>query len=272
VRPGRSLARIGSDDLVRLAGLAGEVEAGLFARNPDGARRYAGRLVCRALCQGPALHYLDDKTGVKDFDMWSFYARRGDGPFPDRWRERLITVPLRSAAVPVTRYRSPAAGWICPAAPSRCRRTPTRPRSCATTCLPRGPPRRGSWLPGRPCSSVPGRSPGRSSGRPALRAGMLNARDSLDGVRDHSVRRRTRLHGTRSSGQRSQSDSRTWPTSRCKPHKYPPFGSPGSNLLPPACRMQNVMICMQLCATSRPLLPGWPCPAAPPPPWKATST
>jgi hypothetical protein len=53
VRPGRSLARIGSDDLVRLAGLAGEVEAGLFARNPDGARRYAGRLVCRALRQGP---------------------------------------------------------------------------------------------------------------------------------------------------------------------------------------------------------------------------
>ncbi len=146
--------------------------------------------------------------------------------------ERLITVPRSSAAVPVTRYRSPAAGWICPAAPSRCRRTPTRPRSCANTCLPRGPPRRGSWLPGRPCSSVPGRSPGRSSGRPALRAGMLNARDSLDGVRDHSVRRRTRLHGTRSSGQRSQSDSRTWPTSRCKPHKYPPFGTAaGSRLL-----------------------------------------
>jgi hypothetical protein len=86
VRPGRSLARIGSDDLVRLAGLAGEVEAGLFARGPDRAGRYAGRLVCRALCQGAALHYVDDKTGVKDFDVWSFYAQRGGGPFPYRWR------------------------------------------------------------------------------------------------------------------------------------------------------------------------------------------
>ena len=46
-----------------------------------------------------------------------------------------------------------------------------------------------------------------------------------------------------------------------------PAGSPGANLLPPACRMQNVMIGMQLSAASRLLLPGWPCPAAPPP-WK----
>jgi len=38
---------------MRLAGLAAEGEAGLFARHPQGAGRYAGRLVCRALCQGP---------------------------------------------------------------------------------------------------------------------------------------------------------------------------------------------------------------------------
>ena len=47
---GRSLASIDVDDLQRLAALAAEVEAGLFARNPGGAGRYAGRLVCRALC------------------------------------------------------------------------------------------------------------------------------------------------------------------------------------------------------------------------------
>jgi hypothetical protein len=35
---------------------------------------------------GAALHYLDEKNGVKDFDVWSFYAARDDGPFPDRWR------------------------------------------------------------------------------------------------------------------------------------------------------------------------------------------
>jgi hypothetical protein len=83
---GRSPARIDRNDLLRLAKIAADVEAGLFARHPQGAGRYAGRLVCRALCQGAALHYLDARTGVKDFDVWSFYAARSDGPFPYRWR------------------------------------------------------------------------------------------------------------------------------------------------------------------------------------------
>ena len=74
MRSGRSLARIGSEDLVRLAGLAAEAGAGLFARHPQGAGRYAGRLVCRALCQGAALHHLDGRNGVKDFDVWSCCA------------------------------------------------------------------------------------------------------------------------------------------------------------------------------------------------------
>jgi hypothetical protein len=82
----RSLACIERTDLLRLAGLAARVEAGLFARNPGGAGRYAGRLLCRALCQGAALHYLDGRNGVKDFDVWSFYAEHEDGPFPARWR------------------------------------------------------------------------------------------------------------------------------------------------------------------------------------------
>ena len=85
-RSGRSLARIDRNDLLRLAKLAADVEAGLFARHPQGAGRYADRLLCRALCQGAALHYLDARNGVKDFDVWSFYAARGDGPFPYRWR------------------------------------------------------------------------------------------------------------------------------------------------------------------------------------------
>jgi hypothetical protein len=82
---GRSLARIGRGDLLRLAALAAEAEAGLFARHPRGAGRYAGRLLCRALCQGAAQHYLDGANGVKDFDVWSFYGALGDGPFPYRW-------------------------------------------------------------------------------------------------------------------------------------------------------------------------------------------
>ena len=64
---GRSLARIGGDELMRLAGLAAEAEAGLFARHPQGAGRYAGRLVCRALCQGrPALpRWQDWRQGLR---------------------------------------------------------------------------------------------------------------------------------------------------------------------------------------------------------------
>jgi hypothetical protein len=82
----RSLARIEVADLLRLAALAADAEAGLFGQNPDGSGRYAGRLLGRALCQGAALHYLDEKNGVKDFDVWSFYAQYDDWPFPARWR------------------------------------------------------------------------------------------------------------------------------------------------------------------------------------------
>ncbi len=80
------MERIEVSDLRRLADLAAEVEADLFARHPAASGRYAGRLVCRALCQGAALHYVNHTTGVKDFDVWSFYFERADGPFPPRWR------------------------------------------------------------------------------------------------------------------------------------------------------------------------------------------
>jgi hypothetical protein len=80
------MERIDLSDLHRLADIAGDVEADLFARHPAGSGRYAGRLLCRALCQGAGLHYVDHKTGVKDFDVWSFYAEHPGGPFPARWR------------------------------------------------------------------------------------------------------------------------------------------------------------------------------------------
>ncbi|WP_033341444.1 hypothetical protein [Catenuloplanes japonicus] len=84
--PERSQARIELADLVRLAKLAADAEAELFKRNPQGSGRYAGRLLGRALCQGAALHFIDGTNGVKDFDVWSFYAQHSDWPFPPRWR------------------------------------------------------------------------------------------------------------------------------------------------------------------------------------------
>lgn len=80
------MARIERADLLRLAALAADAEAELFSRNPHGAGRYAGRLLARALCQGAALHYVNESNGVKDFDVWSFYAQLDDWPFPARWR------------------------------------------------------------------------------------------------------------------------------------------------------------------------------------------
>jgi hypothetical protein len=81
---GRSMERISLADLRRLAQLAAEDERALFERVPSGAGRYAGRLLCRALCQGAALHVLYGLNGVKDFDVWSFYAALPTGPFPYR--------------------------------------------------------------------------------------------------------------------------------------------------------------------------------------------
>jgi hypothetical protein len=84
--PERSLARIELADLFRLAALAADAEAELFRRNPQGCGRYTDRLLGRALCQGAAMHYLNESNGVKDFDVWSFYAQHDNWPFPARWR------------------------------------------------------------------------------------------------------------------------------------------------------------------------------------------
>jgi hypothetical protein len=80
----RSLAVITREDLRRLDALAEADERALFARHPGGAGRYDGRLICRALCQGAGLHFVDGSNGVKDFDVWSFYAALASAPFPYR--------------------------------------------------------------------------------------------------------------------------------------------------------------------------------------------
>lgn len=80
----RSYHRIEISDLLRLDDLAAEDEEALFQRAPLGAGRYRDRLLCRALCQGAALHYVDGANGVKDFDVWSFYRALDSGPYPYR--------------------------------------------------------------------------------------------------------------------------------------------------------------------------------------------
>lgn len=81
----RSYERIRPEDLRRLAAIARDDQDARFNRRPRW-RPYADRVLCVALCQGAALHYVDGRNGVKDFDVYMFYAAHPTGTFPYRWR------------------------------------------------------------------------------------------------------------------------------------------------------------------------------------------
>jgi hypothetical protein len=80
----RSYHPITRADLDRLAGLAAADRDARFTRRPRWGV-YRDRLICVALCQSAALHYVNGKNGVKDFDVWTFFAEHAEGPFPYRW-------------------------------------------------------------------------------------------------------------------------------------------------------------------------------------------
>lgn len=82
----RSYEKIRRVDLERLAALADRDREDFFHRNPGTASLYEDRVLCVTLAQGAALHYVDGKTGVKDFDVWSFYRTHPERPFPYRRR------------------------------------------------------------------------------------------------------------------------------------------------------------------------------------------
>jgi hypothetical protein len=83
----RSLARIRKTDLLRLGRIAHADAMEFFQRNPSYSV-FADRVIAVALCQGAALHYIDQSTGVKDFDVWTFYAAAGSIRYP--WRKPRI--------------------------------------------------------------------------------------------------------------------------------------------------------------------------------------
>lgn len=80
----RSFAPIEAADLVRLAELALADFRSLFTRRPELGRLYGQRLLLVCLCQGAAEHLLRGRHGVKDFDVWGFFAAHPQRPFP--WR------------------------------------------------------------------------------------------------------------------------------------------------------------------------------------------
>ena len=82
----RSWERITQRDLRRLSRIAEADHDDFFVRNPHFGH-YRNRVICVALCQGAALHYVypQDSDGIKDFDVWTFYSEWGE-PFPPRRR------------------------------------------------------------------------------------------------------------------------------------------------------------------------------------------
>lgn len=83
-RQERSYEPITNKDLRRLGRIAAADRDCLFARRPEIGKLYADRLVAVALCQGAALHRVNGRNGVKDFDVWSFYREHSKRPYPYR--------------------------------------------------------------------------------------------------------------------------------------------------------------------------------------------
>jgi hypothetical protein len=80
----RSYESITPSELQRLADIARSDREDFFQRYPRWSTLYSRRLLWVALCQGAALHFLDGKNGVKDFDVWSFFCEIAGQPIPRR--------------------------------------------------------------------------------------------------------------------------------------------------------------------------------------------
>lgn len=81
----RSMAPLTDEHLRRLARIAEADREGLFARNPHLAG-FRDRILITALCQGAALHHVKGTNGVKDFDVYTFYAEDPAIGYPYRRR------------------------------------------------------------------------------------------------------------------------------------------------------------------------------------------
>lgn len=83
----RSYRTITIEDLKKLRDLALRERIKFFERNPRYREAYWNSLVGIALCQGAALHFIDCKAGVKDFDIWYFYIKSDQLEYPYRARK-----------------------------------------------------------------------------------------------------------------------------------------------------------------------------------------
>lgn len=86
-RSARSKVPLTKRHLARLSKIAAADHEDFYERSPN----YRGRLVGVVLAQGGGTHYLDRKNGVKDLDVWSFFALPpGESRFPEDRRKRHV--------------------------------------------------------------------------------------------------------------------------------------------------------------------------------------
>ena len=78
----RSFEPITKSDLRKIARIAHTERQDFFERHPEWAMLYRKRLICVALCEDAALHFVNGSTGVDVFDVWTFYAEHPEAPFP----------------------------------------------------------------------------------------------------------------------------------------------------------------------------------------------
>ena len=82
----KSYARIARNDLKHLLSIARQEREDFFSRHKEYAILYRKRVLCAALCEGAALHFTNGLTGVRTFDVFTFYAEHPEAPFP-YWHE-----------------------------------------------------------------------------------------------------------------------------------------------------------------------------------------
>lgn len=85
VRSKRSYAPLTDEHLDRLTAIAADWRVDFCECRPA----YRDRLLGVVLAQGAARHYRDGVNGVKDLDVWSFFAWTDDGrgfPYRGEWR------------------------------------------------------------------------------------------------------------------------------------------------------------------------------------------
>lgn len=79
------MARLTEQHLARRSELA--YADHLHFTRDDGRPEYRRRRVAVVLAQGAAPHYIDGTSGVKDLDVWTFYAAIDGKTFPAYKRE-----------------------------------------------------------------------------------------------------------------------------------------------------------------------------------------